>query len=114
MTTLEDLIFPVINGKIAPSSTLAPVSAHVFASEPRWKQGIVASDPFADQASKEYLAIADYTKLIATLAHNESLGIIDDARLYEILHEDRPVRPYFDLEWDTAQLDEAAGTPAVV
>jgi hypothetical protein len=106
MTTLDEIIFPVINDKIAPSSTLAPVSTHRFPSEPRWKQGIVASDPFPDMATKEYLAIADYAKLIATIAHNESLGEIVDAHLYEILPEDRPVRPYFDLEWDSAQLDE--------
>jgi hypothetical protein len=106
MTTLDEIIFPVINDKIAPSSVLAPVSAHRFASEPRWKQGIVASDPLPDTGHKEYLAIADYTKLIATLSYNESCGIIDDAHLYEIIPEDRPVRPYFDLEWDSSQLDE--------
>jgi len=107
MTTPSDLIFPIINGTITASTTLAPVLAHRF-NTPAWKQGIVASDPFPTQPKKEYLAIADYTKLIATLAHNESCGIIDDAHLYEVIAEDRPVRPYFDLEWDTAQRDEVA------
>ena len=61
MTTPSDLIFPIINGTITPSNALAPVLAHRF-DTPAWKQGIVASDPFPNEATKEYLAIADYTK----------------------------------------------------
>ena len=54
MTTLTDLVFPVINDKIAPSHRLAPVLAHRF-DTPLWKQGIVASDPLPNEATKEYL-----------------------------------------------------------
>ena len=61
MITPDGLIFPTINGTITPSRTLAPVLAHRF-DTPIWKQGIVASDPFPDVATKEYLAISDYTK----------------------------------------------------
>ena len=89
-SVIASKIFPVINGTITPSFKLAPVLAHRFEEVP-WKQGFVASDPFPNEATKEYVTVADFTTVIETIAHNETLGIIDDAHLYEIISEHRPV-----------------------
>ena len=95
---LANLYFPTINDSISPSDKLSTVLNHRF-STPSWQQGILVGDSYADRAEKEYLAVADFYTVINKLPSG-------DAHLYELLTEDRPVRPYFDLEWDADQLDD--------
>jgi len=103
---ISEYCFPVINGAIVPSTTLAPVLAYEFPDTPAWQQGIVAGDAMADHAHKEYMAVSDFQSLIRTLQRNQANHYYDDAHMYELMTENRPVRPYFDLEWDAEQLDE--------
>ena len=98
--------FPVINDVITPMHTLAPVISHQFPDTPSWQQGIIVGDATVDQANKMYLAVRDFQSMIDTMAFNQANHNIVDAHLYELMTENRPVRPYFDLEWDSAQLDE--------
>jgi hypothetical protein len=97
---LANIYFPTINDSIAPSDKLSTVIDHRFSTS--WQQGILATDSYVDRAEKEYLAIADFRTVIS------KLPLQLDAHLYEILTVDRPVRPYFDLEWDAEQLDDVS------
>lgn len=95
---IADIYFPTLNGTIIPSNKLSTILEHHF-DTPIWQQGILATDSYADSAEKEYVSIADFRTVLPNLAKW-------DAHLYELLTENRPVRPYFDLEWDAEQLDE--------
>ena len=99
MTSLALAYYPIENDSIAPSCKLSNVIDHTF-DTPHWQQGILATDSYVNCAEKEYLAVADFRTVI------DKLECERDAHLYELLTVDRPVRPYFDLEWDAKQLDE--------
>jgi hypothetical protein len=106
--------FPVINGVITPMHTLAPILSHQFPDTPSWQQGVIVGDAAVDQAHKMYLAVQDFQSIIDTMTLNQANNHIVDAHLYEMMTENRPVRPYFDLEWDAEQLDETTILTTVI
>ena len=93
--------FPTINGTVNPSHKLSYVIDHKFSDVPHWQQGIIASDSNVNESYKQYLALSNFSEVVDKLSHQPA-----DAHLYELLAEDRPVRPYFDLEWDADQRGE--------
>jgi len=103
---LSTMFFPVENGKIAASNKLAPILDHYFDDAPVWTQGIIAGDATVDKAYKNYIAVKDYHVIIEMMKHCQKRETFDDAHLYELLRDDCPVRPYFDLEWDAEQHEE--------
>jgi hypothetical protein len=103
---ISTMFFPIEHGKIAASKKLAPVLTHYFDDAPVWTQGIVAADAKVDHAHKEYLAIKDFNILIELMKWNQANDTTIDSHLYELLRDDCPVRPYFDLEWDAEQHSE--------
>jgi len=83
------------------SPTLAPVTEHRFADVPPWRSGMISQDRMPDGAAKHYLAVADMMEFVEeNIIQGEQ-----DYHLNEVLAADRPVRPYMDLEWDPAALD---------
>jgi hypothetical protein len=104
--TYPPCFFPIEHGKIAASKKLAPVLTHYFDDAPVWTHGIVAADAKVDHAHKEYLAIKDFNILIELMKWNQANDTTIDSHLYELLRDDCPVRPYFDLECDAEQHSE--------
>jgi len=103
---ISTMYFPVEHGKIAASNKLAPILDHYFDDAPVWTQGIIAADTTVDKAFKNYIAVKDYNVIIEMMKHCQKHETFDDAHLYELLRNDCPVRPYFDLEWDAQQLSD--------
>ena len=98
---IESFIYPVKNGEFAPSCRLKPVLNHTFSDYPRWSQGVIAQDVKEDSASKQYLTVCDMEGTFSDIMEWK-----EDFHTYEVLPESRPVRPYFDLDWDAGLLGE--------
>jgi len=106
-SAVAEIYFPCKNGKPIFATKLETVLTHTFCNDStaaasataqrRYNQGIIARDTLL--GTKEYLAVNHFTEFI-------EVDCREDRHLYELLPEGRPVRPYFDLEWDPAQLDE--------
>lgn len=100
---LSDEFYPVVNDKIKPLSSITEsLKTHKFANTPLWQQAIFASDPYCNSGSKQYVAVNDVNRVIDYLKTHPH----DDAHLYELLPVSRPVRPYFDIEYDAEQLSD--------
>ena len=103
MATLEQTFFPIKNGTYTFSSTLDSIRNHTFSSTPTYSQGFLSKDKEADRAEKEFLAVNHFLEFI----QRDIIEQNEDRHLYELVTERTHVRPYFDLEWDPAQLDES-------
>lgn len=103
MDQITSHFFPVFDDKLVPTFKLQPVLDYHFDSTPRWKQGVIAQDSREDAGIKKYFALADMDHIEGIFSFE---GTDLDAHAFEILPVDRPVRPYFDLEWDEEQLPE--------
>lgn len=97
---IEHIYFPVKNGKQSFASSLQPVLDHTFDNESNFSQGFIAQD--TQYGAKQYLTINDFTSWLQTDIIDSKLN----RYLYEVIPTGKPVRPYFDLEWDAEQLDE--------
>lgn len=99
---LQEQFYPVKHDEIRPATALKEVLEYQFADAPLWQQGIFASDLPYKTGSKEYVVVKDVNPVLSYLKTYPD----QDVRLYELMREDRPVRPYFDVEFDAEQLDE--------
>lgn len=100
--------FPSFDGGAtpAPVSKQALVLAHCFADETHWKHGIIATDQGPTAGAKEYYAVNDFMVDWDTIVYAANQGIMMDMHLYELLPPTRPVRPYFDVEYDAAAITD--------
>jgi hypothetical protein len=100
MSNIEDIYYPVKNGKQSYATKLEHIIDHKFTSEPNFLQGFISQDT-NEFGGKQFLTISNFPAWLQT-------DIIDsqqDRHLYEIIPTGQPVRPYFDIEYDDGQLD---------
>jgi hypothetical protein len=103
-TPIEQVYFPVKNGKSDFASKLDTIIHYRFSNEPNFSQGYIAQDIESASGSiiKQYLTISDFPAWLQT----DVIESKQNRYLYEVIPTGRPVHPYFDLEWDAEQLDE--------
>ena len=104
LTAVASLLTPFYphtpEGKPTFAPRLATIVAHEFPDTAWWEAGLLSRDRMMDEPTKEYLAVSDMEAFIEV----EVGGMKRDHHLNEVLAPNRPVRPYFDLEWDPAAL----------
>jgi hypothetical protein len=104
MSTLEQIYFPVRNGKQTYATALNEVLTHTFPEQPTFLQGFISQDyeSITETIVKQYVTVNNFTAWLQTDIINSKI----DRHLYEIIPSDKPVRPYFDIEYDAGQLDD--------
>jgi hypothetical protein len=99
-TPIEHIYFPVKNGKQSFAPSLQPVLDYRFDNKPDFSQGFIAQDTHS--GGKQYLTISNFSAWLQT----DVIKSKQNRYLYEVIPTGNPVLPYFDLEWDSEQLDE--------
>jgi hypothetical protein len=103
MASLENIYFPVKHDKPAFALKKEDVTHHRFEGTPAHLQGYISQDVAEGSGSKQFLTISDFPSWLET----DVIKSQCDRHLYEYVLEGRPVRPYFDVEYDDGQLDSA-------
>jgi hypothetical protein len=99
-TPIEQIYFPVKDGKQSFASSLQLVLDHRFNNEPKFSQGFIGQDTHS--GGKQYITINDFLSWLQT-------DVIDSKQnryLYEVIPTGNPVYPYFDIEFDAEQLND--------
>jgi hypothetical protein len=107
-TLLEQIYFPVKNGKECFAPKKDHIIEHRFTSHPHFLQGFISQDT-NENGGKQFMTISDFPSWLNT----DVIESQKDRHLYEIIPTGRPVRPYFDIEYDDAQLDAIQTIDAV-
>lgn len=109
----QNQYFPSFDGgnTPAPIAHLDTVLRHSFAG---CAAGIFATDIGDHGGAKQYYAAADVALDVQTIVAavdycGAAAAAKVDMHLYELMPAERPVRPYFDLEYDAAAIDDEAG-----
>lgn len=98
---IEDIYFPVKNGLMDFGDMLGTLS-HTFSNDSRHLQGFLSQDAGEDIPAKHYATVANFPFFVEGLIVENK----KDFHLYELIPAEKPVYPYFDLEWDADQLPE--------
>jgi hypothetical protein len=98
---IENIYFPVKHGKPTFALKKEDVIHYRFEGTPEYLQGYISQDVTEGSGSKQFLTINDFPSWLQT----DVIESRCDRHLYEYVLEGRPVRPYFDVEYDDGQLD---------
>jgi len=99
MSNLSLIYYPINKGDICYTYDLSKVLHYTFPHTPSYVQGIIAKDCGPDTVHKEYVRISDFSQFVSS-------ELYKDVHMYEVIPIDKPVIPYFDVEWDAEQLNE--------
>jgi hypothetical protein len=104
MSNIEDIYYPVKNGKLDYAYDIATIMAHKFNNEHKFLQGVIAQDTekMDETIGKRYFTVSDFMGWLQTDIINSKIN----RNLYEIIPTGQPVRPYFDIEYDGAHIDD--------
>ena len=95
-TQLENIYYPIKNGTYSFARYLADIIDHRFTNSHPFLQGFIAQDIIGCNGNKQFLTINDFPAWL-----NTDIVISEQNRnLYEVILTGRPVRPYFDIEYD--------------
>ena len=97
---IDNIYYPIKNGNYSFASHINNIIDYRFPNSHSFLQGFIAQDiPYCNGA-KQYLTISDFPSWLNTDIINSQVN----RNLYEIIPTGRPVRPYFDIEYDEGQL----------